>query len=235
MSKPLRPGLRRISQCLWGRDCDHAVDFRLPSRLAGARPYAGLPRHLRLHARSGHRGGGRDVQRRQYCSAPASAFPGFRPSGRDFRHGAGFGSSGAVRPRPGVLPALQGAVPAPRRHLPVRCGDLDAANGESRRTDFDGVSDGRYLRHARRAAAARAAPGGGRWRSRRGHQRPALEHLVRPRCRGRGEDVLHLRRDAAGDRRDAAGVRVPERRDAALGGRTMSGRPRFGPGSLVPP
>ena len=35
---------------------------------------------------------------------------------------------------PGVLPALQGALAAPRRHRPVRCRELDATYGESSRT-----------------------------------------------------------------------------------------------------
>ena len=134
-------------------------DFR--HGMAGAHPHAGLSRHLRRHPRSCHRRGGRDVQRRQYRPAPAAAIPGFRPPRRGGRHGARVGPPRAFRPRPGVLPALQGALPAPRRHLPVRCGDLDAAYRESRRTHSDGVSDQRHLRHARRAAAGRAAPGSG--------------------------------------------------------------------------
>ena len=82
-----------------------------------------------------------------------------------------------------------------------------------------------------RSACGRSS-GGSRSRTtttRRGHQRPALEHLVRPRSRGDRQVVLRLRRDAPGHRRHAAGVQLPERRDAALGRRTSQagrGSPR---------
>ena len=55
--------------------------------------------------------------------------------------------------------------------------------------------------------------------------------LVRPRSWRHREEVLHLGRDARGDRHHAAGVPLPQRRNAALGGAARSGQPRFVPAS----
>ena len=121
-------------------------------------------------------------------------------------HGAGIGPPRAFRPRPGVLPPLQGALAASRRHLPVRRRDVDAAHRRSCRADPDGVSDQRHLRHARRPSADRTPPGARGRRPRRRDQRPALDQLVRPRSRRHREELLRRRAQM----REVIGVMPPE-------------------------
>ena len=114
-------------------------------------------------------------------------------------------------------------------------GHVDAAHGQARRTHSDGVADQRHVRHARRASAARAAPRPGGRRSGR-----LISDRLWSTWFGRdsaviGKIVLRLRRDAAGHRRHAPGVPLPERRDDALGGRTRSGSAKCAPGSSARP